>query len=130
MSVDLNAIEAVVNSEKNAGSFTELIQEFKKLGVEKYDYVVEAGLYRYHADGSFIDVQMNGKPKTIADRSFSTKIKKAVVQAQSGVISFEEFTALAGASGVVYWCTDLLAMRVDYIDQEGNMLLSEPIPEV
>ncbi|EOI01665.1 hypothetical protein UAY_01073 [Enterococcus moraviensis ATCC BAA-383] len=130
LGLDLNAIEAVVNNEKNAGGFAELIREFKKIGVEKYDYLVEAGIYRYYNKESFIDVQMNGRPKPVAESPSSTEMKKAVVQAQAGEISFEEFAELAGASGVAYWRTDLLAMRVDYSDQDGKILLSEPIPEV
>ncbi|WYJ88262.1 hypothetical protein A5866_003392 [Enterococcus sp. 12C11_DIV0727] len=72
---------------------------------------------------------MNGKPKKVTDKGSATEIKKAVLQAQSGTISFERFTELAGAAGVAYWRTDLSSMQVDYFNQNGKLLLSEPIPE-
>lgn len=130
LSLDLNAIEAIVKNEKNAGGFAELIREFKKIGVKKYDYLVATGIYRYYDDASYVDTQMNGTPKKVVDKGSSTEIKKAVLQAQSGTISFEQFTELAGATGVAYWRTDLVAMQVDYFNQNGKLLLSEPIPEV
>ncbi|WYJ88261.1 hypothetical protein A5866_003391 [Enterococcus sp. 12C11_DIV0727] len=46
LSLNLNAIEAIVNNEKNAGGFAELIREFKKIGVKRYDYLVATGIYR------------------------------------------------------------------------------------
>ncbi|MEI5992943.1 DUF1398 domain-containing protein [Candidatus Enterococcus mansonii] len=130
MSLDLKAIEEIINSEKNAGGFSELIRELKKIGIEKYDYLVEAGVYRYYDEASYIEIQLNGKPKTVAVKESSTEIKNAVLKAQAGDITFETFTELAGAAGVTYWRTDLLAMQVEYFGQSGEILLSEPIPEV
>ncbi|OTN87669.1 hypothetical protein A5819_000115 [Enterococcus sp. 7E2_DIV0204] len=130
LSLDFNAIEAIVNNEKNAGGFAELIREFKKIGVKRYDYLVATGIYRYYDDASYVDIQMNGKPKKVTDKGSATEIKKAVLQAQSGTISFERFTELAGAAGVAYWRTDLSSIQVDYFNQNGKLLLSEPIPEV
>ena len=130
MSLDLKAIKEVVNNEKNAGGFSELIRDFKEIGVEKYDYLVEAGMYRYYDEASYIEIQLNGKPKKVAATESSTEIKRAVLKAQAGDITFEKFTELAGIAGVAYWRTDLLAMKVDYFGQSGEILLSEPIPEV
>lgn len=130
MSLNLKAIEEIVNNEKNAGGFSELIRDFKNIGVEKYEYLVEAGVYRYYDEASSIEIQLNGKPKTVAVTESSAEIKKAVLKAQAGDITFEEFTDLAGDAGVAYWQTDLVAMQVDYFGQSGEILLSEPIPEV
>ncbi|MFD1900203.1 DUF1398 family protein [Enterococcus termitis] len=129
MGLVLKEIEEIVNSEKNAGEFAELIRAFKKLGIEKYDYFVADGFYRYYDEDSVIDSQMNGRPQVVAAKASLTAIKHAVLKAQSGKITFEEFTELAGASGVLYWSADLVEMKVEYIDQSGNILLSEPIPE-
>ncbi|MGX7150406.1 DUF1398 family protein [Enterococcus ureasiticus] len=130
MSLNLKAIEEIVNNEKNAGEFSELIRDFKKIGVKKYDYLVGAGMYRYYDEASYIEIRLNGTPKNVDMKESSTAIKKAVLKAQAGDITFEEFTELAGAAGVAYWRTDLLAMQVDYFGQSGEILLSEPIPEV
>lgn len=130
MSLHLQAIEEIVDNEKNAGGFAELIREFKKIGVKKYDYLVAEGLYRYYDEASHIDVKMNGVPKTVATEESAMKIKEAVLKAQSGVIHFENFAELAGLAGVAYWCSDLLGMKVDYFGSSGKVLLSEPIPTV
>ncbi|WP_086313678.1 hypothetical protein A5821_001209 [Enterococcus sp. 7F3_DIV0205] len=130
MSLDLNAIEEIVNNEKNAGGFSELIRDFKKIGIEKYDYLVEVGVYRYYDETSYIEIQLNGKPKTVAETESLAEIKQAVLKAQAGEITFEKFTELAGFAGVAFWRTDLLAMKVDYFGQSGDILLSEPIPQV
>ncbi|MBO0473432.1 hypothetical protein IGL98_002306 [Enterococcus sp. DIV0840] len=130
MSLNLKAIEEIVNNEKNAGGFSELIRDFKKIGVKKYDYLVGAGMYRYYDETSYIEIRLNGTPKNVGMKESSTAIKKAVLKAQAGDITFEEFTELAGAAGVAYWRTDLAAMQVDYFGQSGEILLSEPIPEV
>ena len=130
MNLNVKAIEEIVNNEKNAGGFSELIRDFKKIGVEKYEYLVEAGVYRYYDEASSIEIQLNGKPKTVAVTESSAEIKNAVLKAQAGDITFEEFTELAGDAGVAYWRTDLVAMQVDYFGQSGEILLSEPIPEV
>ena len=130
MNLNVKAIEEIVNNEKNAGGFSELIRDFKKIGVEKYEYLVEAGVYRYYDEASSIEIQLNGKPKTVAVTESSAEIKNAVLKAQAGDITFEEFTELAGDAGVAYWRTDLVAMQVDYFGESGEILLSEPIPEV
>lgn len=130
MSLDLQAIEEIVNNEKNAGGFAELIREFKKIGVEKYDYLVAEGLYRYYDKTTHVDIKMNGVPKTVVKEEAAGKIKEAVLKAQSGKISFEEFAELAGLAGVMYWRSDLISMKVDYFGNSGEILLSEPIPAV
>jgi len=130
MSLNVKAIEEIVNNEKNTGGFSELIRDFKKIGVEKYEYLVEAGVYRYYDEASSIEIQLNGKPKTVAVTESYAEIKNAVLKAQAGDITFEKFTELAGVAGVAYWRTDLVAMQVDYFGQSGEILLSEPIPEV
>lgn len=130
MSLNLQAIEEIVNNEKNAGGFAELIREFKKIGVEKYDYLVAEGLYRYYDESSHVDVQMNGVPKTVVTEESAEKIKEAVLKAQSGAINFETFAELSGLAGVAYWRSDLLGMKVNYFGNSGEILLSEPIPAV
>ncbi|MBO0440614.1 DUF1398 family protein [Candidatus Enterococcus ikei] len=130
MGLDLKAIEEIINNEKNAGGFSKLIRAFKKIGVQKYDYLVEEGVYRYYDETAYIEVQFNGNPKKVVAEESAKKIKEAVLKAQAGLITFEDFTELAGNSGIAYWRTNLRTMQVDYFGKSGQILLSEPIPEV
>ncbi len=130
MSLNYQDIEAAVLSEKDAGGFAKLMKDFQALGVEKYDYLVADGLYRYYDSDSSIDLQMNAVPKSVEALGDSTKIKLAVQGAQAGKFDFERFCELAGQAGVLYWRSDLIAKNVSYFDTQGNALLIEPIPGI
>lgn len=128
MTLDFQAIEQAVKEEKNAGGFAELMKKFQKLGVIRYEYLVEEGIYRYFDQKSSIDLKMNGVAKPVDPKGDSTCIKQAVRQAQSGVITFEQFCELAGKAGILYWSTDLNKKMVSYFDRENQIQLQEPIP--
>ncbi|MGC6769196.1 DUF1398 family protein [Enterococcus sp. LJL51] len=128
MTLNYQDIENAVNQEENAGGFALLIQRFKNLGVKRYDYFVEEGVYRYYDENSTIDLRMNGVAKTVAEQPSASGIKAAVTKAQAGMIDFEGFCQLAGKAGISYWITDLEQMVVSYRDVKKNEILAEPIP--
>lgn len=128
MSLDKEEIEKAVNAEKNAGGFVQLMQEFKTLGIKRYDYLVAEGMYRYFDEESSIDLILNGKPKKVVEQSNYEAIKKAVKRAQSGEFDFETFCELAGKAGVPFWTSDLVLKQVIYYDTHHQPLLVEPIP--
>ena len=59
MSLNNQEIEKAVYAEKNAGGFAQLMQEFKTLGIKRYDYLVAEGLYRYFDENSSVDLPLN-----------------------------------------------------------------------
>lgn len=128
MMLNYEAIQKAVDAEQNAGDFPKLMQVFKKLGVLKYDYLVEPGKYRYYDNDGYLDLKMNGVPQKVALKSNTTQIKAAVKKAQSGQITFETFCELAAAAGIIYWRSDLTQKIVSYYDRADNCLLAEPIP--
>ncbi|MER2226250.1 MAG: DUF1398 family protein [Carnobacterium sp.] len=128
MSLNKQEIEKAVYAEKNAGGFAQLMQEFKTLGIKRYDYLVAEGLYRYFDENSSIDLPLNGKPKKVAEQSNSEAIKIAVQRAQSGEFDFETFCELAGKAGVPFWTSDLVLKQVIYYATNHKALLVEPIP--
>ena len=128
MSLDYLEIEKVINAEKNAGEFAQLMQELKKLGVKRYDYLVAEGLYRYFDEESSIDLTLNGRPKKVAEQSGYEAIQTAVKRAQSGEFDFETFCELAGKAGVSFWTSDLVSKQVFYYDLNKKPLLVESIP--
>ncbi|WP_035051106.1 DUF1398 family protein [Carnobacterium pleistocenium] len=128
MSLTKQEIEKAVYAEKNAGEFPQLMQEFKKMGVKRYDYLVAEGMYRYFDDESSIDLPLNGKPKEVAAQSDHETIKAVVKRAQAGEFDFETFCELAGQAGVPFWTSDLVLKQVVYYDTNHQALLIEPIP--
>lgn len=91
MTLDYHAIEQAVKSETNAGEFADLMRTFRELGVQRYDYLVADGRYRYYDADSHIDLQMNGVPQPVAATSNA---------AQAGQFDFTRFCQLAGEAGV------------------------------
>lgn len=130
MGLDYQEIEKIINNETNAGGFSELIKNFKEIGVSRYKYRVAAGMYRYYDEDSSIDIQFNGIPKPVVPIESAEKIKQAVKRAQAGEITFEQFAELAGEAGIAYRATDISKMVVNYYGIQGSLLLSESIPEV
>ncbi|ANN47831.1 envelope protein [Levilactobacillus brevis] len=128
MTLDYHAIEQAVKSETNAGEFADLMRTFRELGVQRYDYLVADGRYRYYDADSHIDLQMNGVPQPVAATSNAAKIKAAVLAAQAGQFDFTRFCQLAGEAGIPVWTSDLMSKTVSYYDHEHHVLLAEPIP--
>ena len=126
--LNYNAIQKAVDAEQNASDFPKLMQAFKKMGVLKYDYLVESGKYRYYDNDGYLDFKMNGVPQKVAPKSNATQIKAAVQKAQTGQITFEVFCELAAAAGNIYWRSDLTQKVVSYYDRTDDCLLAEPIP--
>ncbi|AIS61833.1 DUF1398 family protein [Listeria ivanovii] len=120
----------VATSEKNAGDFPKVIAGFKQIGVVKYQFLVQKGIYIFwDASEKKIEAQLNGVPKPFAQEVSTEKIKKAVQQAQAGSIHFEAFIELAGLAGIALWEADLDQMTVTYMNEPLSEVLSEPIPE-
>ncbi|AKG84767.1 DUF1398 family protein [Listeria monocytogenes] len=118
-------------SEKNAGDFPKVVQSFKELGVTKYQFLVQKGVYVFWDEtDTRVESKLNGVSMPVAEEISSEKMKDAIKQAQAGKIDFEMFIKLAGLAGVGLWEADLTAMKVTYIDNAGNDLVVEPIPSV
>ncbi len=120
----------VATSEKNAGYFPKVIAGFKQIGVVKYQFLVQKGMYVFwDASEKKIEAQLNGVPKPVSTEVSIDKIKKAVQQAQAGSIHFEAFIELAGLAGIALWEADLGKMTVTYMNETLREALIELIPE-
>ncbi|EGD6392630.1 DUF1398 domain-containing protein [Listeria monocytogenes] len=118
-------------SKKNAGDFPKVVQSFKELGVTKYQFLVEKGVYVFWDEmDNQVESKLNGVSMPISEEISRDKLKDAIKQAQAGKIDFEIFIKLAGLAGVGLWEADLTAMKVTYIDNTGNDLVIEPIPSI
>ncbi|MBC2199998.1 DUF1398 family protein [Listeria welshimeri] len=125
------AILQVVTSEENAGDFPKVIQGFKELGVTKYQFLVQRGVYVFwDEEENIVEATLNGVPMPVSTEISAEKLRVAIKEAQAGRIDFEQFITLAGLAGIGLWEADLAAMKVTYIDNAGNDLVIEPIPSI
>ncbi|MBC1682534.1 DUF1398 family protein [Listeria welshimeri] len=125
------AILQVVTSEENAGDFPKVIQGFKELGVTKYQFLVQRGVYVFwDEEENMVEATLNGVPMPVSTEISAEKLRVAIEEAQAGRIDFEQFITLAGLAGIGLWEADLAAMKVTYIDNAGNDLMIEPIPSI
>lgn len=125
------AILQVVTSEENAGDFPKVIQGFKELGVTKYQFLVQRGVYVFlDEEENMVETTLNGVPMPVSTEISAEKLRVAIKEAQAGRIDFEQFVTLAGLAGIGLWEADLAAMKVTYIDNAGNDLVIEPIPSI
>lgn len=125
------AILQVVTSEENAGDFPKVIQGFKELGVTKYQFLVQRGVYMFwDEEENMVEATLNGVPMPVSTEISAEKLRVAIKEAQAGRIDFEQFITLAGLAGIGLWEADLAAMKVTYIDNAGNDLVIEPIPSI
>ncbi|CAK20008.1 DUF1398 family protein [Listeria welshimeri] len=125
------AILQVVTSEENAGDFPKVIQGFKELGVTKYQFLVQRGVYVFwDEEENMVEATLNGVPMPVSTEISAEKLRVAIKEAQAGRIDFEQFVTLAGLAGIGLWEADLAAMKVTYIDNAGNDLVIEPIPSI
>ncbi|MBC1972529.1 DUF1398 family protein [Listeria welshimeri] len=125
------AILQVVTSEENAGDFPKVIQGFKELGVTKYQFLVQKGVYVFwDEEENMVEATLNGVPMPVSTEISAKKLRVAIKEAQAGRIDFEQFITLAGLAGIGLWEADLAAMKVTYIDNAGNDLVIEPIPSI
>ncbi|ENI8645141.1 DUF1398 domain-containing protein [Listeria monocytogenes] len=129
--INEQTILQAATSEKNAGDFPKVVQGFKDLGVTKYQFLVEKGVYVFWDEmGNQVESKLNGVSMPVSEEISRDKMKDAIKQAQAGKIDFEIFIKLAGLAGVRLWEVDLTAMKVTYIDNTGNDIVIEPIPSI
>ncbi|MBS9366239.1 DUF1398 family protein [Listeria welshimeri] len=125
------AILQVVTSEENAGDSPKVIQGFKELGVTKYQFLVQKGVYVFwDEEENMVEATLNDVPMPVSTEISAEKLRVAIKEAQAGRIDFEQFITLAGLAGIGLWEADLAAMKVTYIDNAGNDLVIEPIPSI
>ncbi|MBC1407361.1 DUF1398 domain-containing protein [Listeria innocua] len=129
--INKQMILQAATSEKNAGDFPKVIQGFKELGIIKYQFLVQKGVYVFWDEqDNMVEAQLNGVAMPVSKESSAEKLREAITQAQAGRIDFEKFIELAGLAGIELWEADLTAMKVTYIDKASENLVIEPIPSI
>lgn len=84
---------------KNAGDFPKVVQSFKELGVTKYQFLVEKGIYVFWDEmDNQVESKLNGVSMPISEEISRDRLKDAIKQAQAGKIDFEIFIKTSWAS--------------------------------
>jgi len=116
---------------KTGADYPAYVQELKKLGVVKYDFMVHNGATIFYGEGNFsITNSAHGgyRQTEVAAESSADKLKHTISIHQQGKTDFPTFLLQAAETGVEKWTSDLQRMAVIYYDKNGKELLAEPIP--
>lgn len=124
-------IKAAYAKVKSGADYPRYVQELRKLGVTRYDFVVENGVNVFYGNNGFsLEIENHYDCLRVDHRSSREKLQRAISTHQKGQTDFKAFRAQAADAGIEKWVSDLEKMQVLYYDKSGVLLLSEPIPAV
>ena len=114
---------------KTGADFPKYIKEIKALGLVTYDFFVKDGVVVYHGENGY-EVKGNPKygPLVISKTANAEALRHTIAIHQQGQTDFITFCNQAAEAGVEKWVIDTPHMVCNYVDLNGNILVSEPIP--
>jgi uncharacterized protein YbcV (DUF1398 family) len=115
---------------KTGADFPRYVHEIKKLGLLRYEYLVENGMTVYYGENNHI-VQSAAKYATlaIAETSSAAILRYNIAIHQQGQTDFMTFCRQAAEAGVEKWVIDTQKMMCTYYNQQGNEMVAELIPQ-
>ena len=114
---------------KTGADFPKYINEIKALGLVTYDFFVKDGVVVYHGENGY-EVKGNPKygPLVISKTANAEALRHTIAIHQQGQTDFITFCNQAAEAGVEKWVIDTPHMVCNYVDLNGDILVSEPIP--
>ena len=114
---------------KTGADFPKYIKEIKALGLVTYDFFVKDGVVVYHGENGY-EVKGNPKygPLVISKTANAEALRHTIAIHQQGQTDFITFCNQAAEDGVEKWVIDTSHMVCNYVDLNGDILVSEPIP--
>ena len=114
---------------KTGADFPKYIKEIKALGLVTYDFFVKDGVVVYHGENGY-EVKGNPKygPLVISKTANAEALRHTIAIHQQGQTDFITFCNQAAEAGVEKWVIDTSHMVCNYVDLNGDILVSEPIP--
>lgn len=116
---------------KSGADFPNYVQDLIKLGVTKYETLVENGRTVYMGKDN---LKIESKPKydalNIEEISNKDQFLLDLKNHQQGKTDYPTFCNDCSKSGVEKWTVDTTNMTCTYYDKAGNRLLVEQIPTV
>lgn len=126
----LDQIHEAFSKVKSGANFPQFVQDLRKIGVTHYDNYVSDGRTTYFGENNFV---LNGAAKypdiEVNESSSSDALKHAIYIHQQGQTDYPTFCIQAAEAGVEKWTTHMIEMTVTYLDQNGDKLTVEAIPE-
>jgi uncharacterized protein YbcV (DUF1398 family) len=115
---------------KTGADFPRYVQEIKKLGLLRYEYLVENGMTVYYCQNDHV-VQSAARYEklAIAPKSSAGALAHTIAIHQQGQTDFITFCRQAADAGVQKWVIDTQKMLCTYYDLQGNEMVAEPIPQ-
>lgn len=129
-------IDVVRAKVKSGTDFPREIQEFKDIGILRYEFLLESGICVYIGKNNFL---LNAPTAystfdflnlKISVNSSVDKLKHVLIIHQNGETNFQTFCVQAAQRGVNKWVSDLEKMTCTYYDLTGTIMLVEKIPEL
>ena len=115
---------------KTGADFPKYVQEIKRLGLMRYEYIVMDGIAIYFDEqGQRIVSEPMYEPLSIANQSSVPRLRLAIALHQLGQTDFLAFCRQAAEAGVENWVIDTQKMLCIYYDLAGNKMIAEPIPQ-
>lgn len=114
---------------KTGADFPAYIQDIKALGLVTYEFFVKDGVIIYHGENGY-EVKSNARyePLPINKIADAAVLKHTIAIHQQGQTDFITFCRQAAEAGVKRWIIDIPHMVCNYVDLNGNLMVSEPIP--
>jgi uncharacterized protein YbcV (DUF1398 family) len=113
---------------KTGADFPRYIQEIKKLGLVRYEYLVDDGTTVYYGEyGYEVKSAARYEPFAIAAESSASALRHIIAIHQQGQTDFLTFCRQAAEAGVEKWVIDTQKMMCTYYDLKGNEMVAEPI---
>lgn len=122
-------IQAASAKAKSGADYPRLVQDFKSIGIKKYEHIVGDGSNVYYGDDAYsVTIFHEQNPILVSDDPSVEKLKQALSIHQQGKTDYPTFCLESGKAGVEKWVSDLDTMTVSYLDKTGKVLLEESIP--
>ncbi len=126
----LEQIQAIHANVKSGADFPRYIQELIQLGVLSYTIHVDNGLTFYLGRNNFsISSEAQYPLQEINSIGHTHKLEHALKIHQQGLTDYPTFCKQAAEAGVEQWVVDMEKMVCTYHDKDGNILVTENIPQ-
>jgi uncharacterized protein YbcV (DUF1398 family) len=125
----IEQLKAAHSKVKTGADFPRYVQEIKKLGLVRYEYLVSDGTTVYYGANNYhIKSEAKYAPMTISQTSSATALRHNISIHQQGQTDFLIFCRQAADAGIEKWVIDTEKMMCTYYDVQGNEMVAEPIP--
>lgn len=124
-------LQQIRHAEKKSGNeFVVLIQYLKLLGVARFITYVTDGHTDYFDDenGSVSGAATNNL--LVSDNTHAESFIQRLKLHQNGETDFPTFREDCAKNGIDRWTVDVTKMTCTYLDQKGNKILVEEIPNI